>query len=235
MQKDCTSGFNKILLTGGTGRLGSELLSLRKDIYAPSKEECNILNKNQLYKVFDQYGPDLIIHAAAYTDVKSAETDLISCLHNNVLGTLNVLEYCIKKQIKMVYISTDAVFDGDKGWYETGEPVNPISVYAKSKTAAELIVRAYKNSLIIRTSFYGKTFPYEAAFIDQWSTKDYIDVMAPKILKASISQEYGVTHVGSLRRSIYDLASMRKPDVRPMRLKDYNISFKMPKDLSLKE
>ena len=101
----------------------------------------------------------------------------------NVLGTLNVLKSCKDLGKKLVFISTDYVFDGEKGNYTIDDPINPLSKYAKTKAAAELLVRTYENSLVIRTSFFGYDFPYEAAFVDQWSSKDYVDIIAPKVME----------------------------------------------------
>lgn len=224
---------SQIILTGGTGLLGKNLLELDNTLIAPPRKQCDILKPNEIQQVIELYQPKTIIHAAAYTDVKRAESDIISCTKVNIIGTFNVLQKCVENNIKMVYISTDAVFDGEKGHYNTKEAVNPCSVYAKTKTSAELMVRAYKNSLVIRTSFFDVTFPYDKAFVDQWTSKDYIDVMAPKILEACLSDKYGIKHVHSKRRSLYELAKIRKKNVKPANLKNYNFGFKMPKDLSL--
>ena len=91
----------------------------------------------------------------------------------------------------------------------------------------------YENSLIIRTSFFGETFPYEKAFVDQWTSKDYIDVMAPKIYKHATSSQLGIVHVYSKRTTLYNLALKRKPNVIRSTLEQVNFGFNLPKDLSL--
>ena len=101
-----------------------------------------------------------------------------------------------------------------KGNYTIDDPINPLSKYAKTKAAAELVVRTYDNSLVIRTSFFGYDFPYEAAFIDQWSSKDYIDIIAPKVLEEILSDRLGVAHTGAERRTIYAIAADRKDFVK---------------------
>ncbi len=225
----------KVLFTGGTGRLGQQIALIDKSIIMPQRAECDILDEQSIQESIERYEPQIIIHAAAYTDVKGAETDIISCMETNVVGVYNILKKCIHNNVKMVYISTDAVFDGKTGNYHSTDLVNPISVYAKSKTAAEIMVQSYSNSLVIRTSFFGETFPYESAFVDQWTSKDYIDIMAPKILKACLSNENGIKHVASKRRSLYQLAKLRKQDVVAMSISDFNINFDLARDLSLKE
>ena len=231
------TNYRKCLLTGGSGLLGKNLVPLLTEgsVIYPTSSEMDICCPLSVEKYFKQNSDiDLVIHAAAYTDVKQAEDNFLKCIEANIIGTFNILKNCAERKIKLVFISTDAVFDGEKGYYNTEDAVNPCSTYAKTKTSAELMVRTYDNALIIRTSFFDKTFPYDKAFVDQWTSKDYIDIMAPKILEACLSGKYGIKHVYSERRSLYDLAASRRPDVKPARVKDFSFGFKMPRDLSLK-
>ena len=222
---------DNILITGATGLLGQELVKILKDkftninLYCPTSKQLNILNFNQLQNYFDNNKIDLVIHCAAYTDTKKAETDFINCMNTNIVGTCNILSCCSEKKIKLVYISTDHVFDGEKGDYTNFDYVNPVSKYAKSKTAGEFAVQMYDNSLIIRTSFFGNTFPHEIAFYDQWSTKDYIDIMAPKILEVCLSNLFGIFHCASYKKRLYDLAVQRNPYVKKGYRKDYNSNY----------
>ena len=174
---------------------------------------------------------DAVIHAAALTDIRGIESNPIPSWDVNVIGTINILKRCAEINKKMIFISTDYVFDGEKGRYKTTDQINPLSKYAKSKAAAELLVRTYENYLVIRTSFFGYKFPYEKAFIDQWSSKDYIDIIAPKVMDAIKSNKTGIVHIGSPRRSIYEIAIERRDDVKPIILNDIN--FRIPKDVSL--
>lgn len=224
----------KILLTGGSGTLGKELLKLfdynKYTVYAPPSTKLNIKDFTNCSEWFNCYMPDLVIHAAAYTDVKASEENYIKSINTNIVGTCNIINCCDSQNIKLVYISTDYVFDGEKGNYTVNDAINPLTKYAKSKAAGELAARMYPNSLIIRTSFYGHTFPYEKAFVDQWSSKDYIDIIAPKILKLCTSDKKGIVHVGSKRRSIYEIAKQRKKEVQRMFRKD--MKYKIPFDTS---
>ena len=94
-----------------------------------------------------------------------------------------------------------------------------------------MAVRIYDNSLVIRTSFFPNKFPYEAAFIDQWSSKDYVDIMAPKIYKQALSLNTGIVHCCSNKRTIYDIVKTRMPNVKTILRKD--IDFFTLKDTSL--
>ena len=222
---------NKILLTGGTGLLGKELLKLAPYIHAPTHTECDILNYAQILKTLENIKPSIVVHAAAFTDVKLAEKSPAACIETNVVGTINVIKACKKKKTKLVYISTDYVFDGKKGNYNTNDGINPLSKYAKTKAAAELLVRTYDNHLVIRTSFFGHSFPYEKACTNQWTTKDYVDIISLKVLQTIKSNKKGIVHIGSRRRSIYEMAKERNPDVKKIKIEDLN--FPIPQDVSL--
>jgi len=172
-------------------------------------------------------------HAAAFTDVKGAESDPSDAWDINVLGTLNVLKACKLLEKKLIYISTDYVFDGEKGNYNADDPINPLSKYAKTKASGELLVRTYDNSLIIRTSFYGHNFPYDAAFTDQWTSKSYVDIIAPKVLDKIMENSFGIAHVGSDRKTVYDIACERKKNVKAISRSDVGIS--VPYDTSFSD
>lgn len=224
---------SKILLTGGSGTLGKKFLSLKKDFLCPSSIKLDITDKESVEKFFNEnHNVKKVIHAAAFTNVTSAETNIQKTIDVNIIGTYNLLNKCIEKNIKLVFISTDYVFDGEKGDYNIKDPINPLSKYAKSKAAAELMVRMYENSLCIRTSFYGNKFPYKKAFIDQWTTKDYLEVMAPKILSECLSDKVGIVHCYSKKRTVYELAQMTVPDVEKITRKE--VCVDVPMDTSLR-
>ena len=157
---------------------------------------------------------DIIIHCAAIVDVPYGETHPKEIIQTNVMGTVNITLACMEKNIRLVYISTAHVFDGKDGLYKPQDPINPIGKYAKSKAAGELVSRIYDNSLSIRTEFFDKDFPFEYAYDDKWTSKDYIDILAPKIVEKCLSDETGVCHVGSKRRTFYEFAKGRNPNVK---------------------
>lgn len=214
----------KVFLTGGSGTLGKELIcqssTYEVDFIAPSSAKCDVRDYDSVLSNILSFDGDLVLHSAALTNTKEIELDPSRAIDVNVRGTLNILKACEKLGKKLIYISTDYVFDGEKGHYKTTDPINPIGKYSKTKAAAELIIRTYENSLVIRTSFFGKTFPYVEAFVDVWSSKDYVDLVVPKIIASVKSERTGVLHIGSPRRSIYDIAVSRKPDVKKSQNKD---------------
>ena len=110
------------MITGGSGRLGKYITSeLKKKTdliyFAPTSSECDITNIDQTHKCIKSFNPNVIFHYAAYTDVKKSENgDYIRCMDVNVRGTLNLIKVCKENNIALVYVSTDAVFDGEKGY-----------------------------------------------------------------------------------------------------------------------
>ena len=228
--------LENIFLTGGSGTLGSELIKQSKrfgiNFIAPSSKECDITNPISVLENLRQFSGNIVVHAAALTDVKGIQVSPIQAIGVNVLGTVNVIKSCQQLGKKLVFVSTDYVFDGNKGNYAVDDPINPISKYAKTKAAAELLVRMIEKSLVIRTSFFGYSFPYDKAATDQWSSKDYVDVIAPLILDALKKDKTGIVHVGTERATTYEKAKRRKPDVEKATLQE--IGFGIPRDISLR-
>lgn len=232
--------MERILITGGSGLLGSNLIKnidvKRYKVLAPSSDQMDINNKQAVNYFFEKNKIDLCIHAAALTNVPKIQKEfkiMRDALYTNIVGTVNILDSCITRDIKLCFISTDHVFDGLRGNYSKDDLINPLSKYAKTKASAELAVRVYENSLVIRTSFFGNDFPYEKAFIDQWSSKDYIDIMAPKILKECLSDKKGISHVFSKRRSLYEIAKIKNKKIKKISVKDFDNNLPLPIDTSL--
>ena len=206
-----------ILVTGGDGLLGTNIIPLLKKeydtVFHPSHLEMDIEVMEEV-KSFINDNIDMVIHCAAIANVPYGETHPKEIIQTNVMGTVNITLACMEKNIRLVYISTAHVFDGKDGLYKPQDPINPISKYAKSKAAGELVSRIYDNSLSIRTEFFDKDFPFEYAYDDKWTSKDYIDILAPKIVEKCLSDETGVCNVGSKRRTFYEIAKGRNPNVK---------------------
>jgi dTDP-4-dehydrorhamnose reductase len=213
----------KILITGGSGLLGSNLIKiLEKDhqVFSPSSRDLNIINSILVTEYIDSIKPDVIIHCAAIAKFAIAESKPIDTININVIGTCNIVKTCIAHNIRMVYISTSHVFDGKKGNYSADDNINPLTKYSKSKAAGEMVTSFHPNSLIIRTEFCEETFPFETAYIDKFSSKEYIDIIAPKIAEKCLSDQIGVCHVGGPRRSFYEFGKLRNPNVKEGTVKD---------------
>lgn len=220
----------KILLTGGSGLLGSALMKLANNIDAPSRLELDVLDGEACSRKLSKDNYDVVIHAAAMTDNRLVEKEPDQAVMANIIGTSNVAVACLRWGVRMVYISTDYVYQGDRGNYLESDPVLPFNLYAWTKLGGECAVRALKNYLIIRTSF-GGAFKYDKAFVDKWTSKDYVDVIAPMILEAVLSPLTGMLNLGTERKTLYDHAVETNTAVKRVKLAETN--FNTPYDTSL--
>jgi dTDP-4-dehydrorhamnose reductase len=218
-------------LTGGSGLLGKEIVKLNSSVLAPSRGELDICDESAVAAYIADASPDIVLHAAAVTNNRDIEADPTQALDVNIKGTTNIARACLGARIRLVYLSTDYVYKGDRGNYAEKDEVLPSNLYAWTKLAGEAAVRAVPDHLIIRTSFGASRFDYPNAFTDKWSSKDYVDVIAPKILKAAVGSVTGVLNIGGPRRTIYDYAAERNPCVNPVRLSDSSLDS--PTDTSL--
>lgn len=222
----------KVYITGGSGLLGSNLIleldKLGIDYLAPSRSDCDIIDYQTLFGKLKDYKPNVIIHCAAVAKFKDFEDWPLKGLDTNVLGTYNVVRACMDLNIRLVFISSSHVFDGKKGMYETTDQVNPLTKYAKSKVSGEFMSSILNNYLIIRTEFCGLDFPFDTAYTDKWTSKDYIDKLAPVIVQKSLSDQVGICNVGGPRRSFYELGLERNPSVKPGSVVEAQSNSKVP-------
>ncbi|WP_088159939.1 dTDP-4-dehydrorhamnose reductase [Sphingobacterium sp. G1-14] len=159
----------RIVITGASGQLGSELKDLLLDNI---EKECYFLDRKQLpldqiqiiQQILAMYEPDLIIHAGAYTAVDKAEEDQVTADLVNHVACEEIAEYCHLHGTRLITISTDYVFDGSSATAltETAETA-PINVYGQTKLAGEQAIQKWcPDAIIIRTSWvystYGKNF-----------------------------------------------------------------------------
>lgn len=208
-----------VLITGGSGRLGTELRALIPGLIAPPRSELDVRDAEGARRVLARYGPDIVVHAAAYTDVKGAEEHRTQCWQTNVGGTRNIAAAAAATDALLIQISTDYVFEGTRGMYREDDLVGPApNYYALSKLVAEEIARTAPRHLILRTSFRPREWPYPVAFEDVYTSQDYVDVIAPRIARAILHAghiPFTTLHVATERKSVYELARRRRPDVRP--------------------
>lgn len=221
----------KIILFGGSGLLGKELLGLDADILAPSHEDVDITSSENIYDYFLEHRPDIVINAAAVTDNRAVERNPSEAMRVNIQGACYIATACNTFDARLVYISTDYIYKGDRGNYKETDEILPFNLYSWTKLGGEAASRCVKNHLIIRTSFGPNKFPYPISFTDKWSSKDYVDVLAPKILDAAVSPLTGVLNLGTARKSLYQHARERNTLVKPMRLKESQ--HRSPVDSSL--
>jgi len=223
-----------LLFTGGSGLLGSEMKQLFPDALFPTSSEFNVTNFAQMDDYVLKNGNiKTIFHAAAFTSPPKTDENPVAALEANIIGTANVVKVCAKHSIKLIYVCTDYVFKGDKGNYKEDDPVLPVNKYAWSKLGGECAVRLYDNSIIIRTTFGPNVFPYEKAFVDQWTSRECVKIQAANMAKLIDKDVTGVFHVGGTRKTVFEYATKLSPEKDIKELSINEISFKVPVDTSL--
>ena len=223
----------KALITGISGFLGYNLALLFRDHFQLTGSFCfhplqitgcqtfslDLTDAATVKRAIGDLKPDLVIHTAALSHPDRCEEAPESAYHINVTGTENLLS-CLPFSVRFLYISTDLVFDGEKGWYTETDPTNPLNVYACSKLEAEKRVLAWDgNYSIIRTSLmYGhgngisnsflqwmvrnlKENRIIPLFIDQYRTCLYVQDAAQVLLKLSRLNDRGIFHLGGSEKS----------------------------------
>lgn len=188
----------RVLILGSRGQLGGTLrdeipycFSVR-GIFCPSRKQLDITDKEALLAYVKRFQIDTIINCAAYTNVKGAETDYEGAYAVNV----KAIENLCATNCKIIHISTDYVFDGEKGdFYTEEDETNPLNVYGKTKREGEEILMKLKpDSIIIRTSWLYSKF-----------NNNFLSNMVKKIIEQDevfvVNDQYGAP------TSCYSLAS----------------------------
>ena len=148
-----------VLVTGGAGQIGIELLRLRwpewVELYAPSREELDIANEDSVTACFTVHAPRCVINPAAYTAVDKAEEEVAAAFLVNAQGAAFLAEAARRGNAPILHVSTDYVFDGAaERPYRESDPTAPLSAYGASKLAGELAVRAAnRRAVILRTAW----------------------------------------------------------------------------------
>jgi dTDP-4-dehydrorhamnose reductase len=160
----------KILVTGASGLLGLNLSLMeigshtvvgvdRSKLAGTPFEilKADLLDPDMGYRIIDMVKPDAVIHAAANADVDSCESDPEGARRLNAELPGELADTCAKHGIRLIHVSTDAVFDGTKeGVYTEDDPTNPLGIYAQTKLESERnVLSANPNAIVARVNFFG--------------------------------------------------------------------------------
>ena len=205
----------KVLVTGANGQLGydvvKELQKQNIECCGATRQDFDIVDFEATEKFITNYMPDAVIHCAAYTAVDKAEDEQGLCYLVNASATENIAEICRKINAKMLYISTDYVFDGTKdGFYEVDDEPNPINVYGKTKLLGEQAVqRILDKYFIVRISWVfgehgnnfvktmlrlGKEYKEINVVADQYGSPTYTEDLASLLVEMIQTDKYGIYH-----------------------------------------
>jgi len=244
------------MIIGSEGMLGHDLvdvLSLEHDISPTTIWTLDITDINKTIETVRNINPDVVVHAAAFTDVDGSESKADLAYQVNAIGTRNVAVACRETDSALVYICTDYVFDGTKGspYYEYDQ-TNPLSVYGKTKHLGEVYIRDLLDKFyIVRTSWlYGFHGPnFITTMLKLAETHDKISVVGDQIgsptytldLAKAIAQliekpAYGIYHVtNSDHCSWYEYAQLifeiagKKVELDPVTTEEFGSPAPRPK------
>ena len=207
----------KIVITGGSGRFGSILKKIYKSnkLFYPKKSQLNILSTKSIEKYLKKTKPKILIHLAALSRPMNIHNNNISeSIDLNIIGTANVVKICSKLKIKLIYFSTNYVYEGTKGNYKETDPVLPVNNYAWSKLGGESSVQMYKNSLILRVCMTEEPFVHKVAFSDVQTNfifyKEVVNILF-KILNYK-----GVMNIGGKIQSPYIFGKKYNKNLKKM-------------------
>ncbi len=262
---------NRILIIGSNGMLGQRLLEYyQKDnfteIFCASVEpesfikdvdykQTDITNKNDIKALMRAFYPDVVINAAAYTNVDKCETEKETAWKINALAVENIAKYSFAYNAHLIHISTDYVFDGLNGPYTEEDKVNPVSYYGRTKLAGENAINSSNvKYTIIRTNvLYGPAKHGRMDFVkwvvnslregkninivtDQVNNPTYIDDLVNGIDSAARLSKEGLFNIGGaefLSRldftyRIADFFNLDKNLIKPIETKELNQPAKRP-------
>ncbi len=245
--------FHKLLITGAQGQLGLALQDefVEHDVVAWGRTDLDISQFDTVRKGLNHVRPDIVINAAAFTQVDQAETDQEAAYRGNALGPRNLARATQDAGIPLVHFSTDYVFDGCQSRpYHEFDRTNPRSVYGQSKLAGEKEVQKNNpKNFIIRTAWLyhvlGKNFPLTILRLanqehvrvvnDQFGSPTYAPHLAKAVSRLIETESYGTFHLaGSGGTSWYDFtqalyqASDIQTAVVPITSADYPLPAPRP-------
>ncbi len=206
----------KFFITGGSGLLGERLSAIANSDYeltlshnsnpTPNTTKCDITNKEEVRKTILKNNPDVIIHCAAMTNVDLCEDEVDQAYLINSKGTSYLAEAAEEINAKIIYVSTDFVFDGKKGNYSENDEVNPLGIYAKSKYDGEVQLQKHSsNWAIARVSvLYGwhKRQNFTTWVINQLRQNNSINIVTDQINSP--------TFADNAAEAIYEIAKQDK-------------------------
>ena len=234
---------NKVLLIGGQGNLGSAIVKSKtfRNLHYPKKGKLNILKKSNIRK-FLKKNYNLIINCAAIARMKECEKNPKKAIKVNIIGTLNLVREIInyqnnfEKKIKLVHISTDAVYPSTKGNYSEKSLLKPYNVYGWTKLCSEYIIKKLKNYVIIRTRFFNKKkIKFNTAATDIFTSMMEVQDLVKEIKNISQKNFSGIINIGNKRKSDFENYRTFKSNMKPCKRKDIlkKLKFKIAKDASM--
>ena len=225
--------MKKIVVTGGSGRFGEHLKKIKSNhkLFFPNKKDLNILKPKSIETYLKNKKADIVIYLAGLSRPMNIHNrEIVKSIDLNIIGTANVTKICSKKNVKLIYFSTNYIYPGTKGNYTELDPLLPVNNYAWSKLGGEASVQLYKNSLILRVCMTEKPFIHDKAFANVKTSFMYHDDVSKILFR--LLNEKGIINLGGKSQFIFDFAKKDKKNIQKIYLKKKD-NLGMPFDSSL--
>lgn len=236
--------YKHILLTGGSGKLGSRIRSSGyfSGLLAPAEDALDITDAKSVGVFFQGNAIDAVIHCAALARMSECEKDPARAIDVNITGTANLVRAVmrsqerLKKMVRFVYISTDGVYPSVEGNYSEDSNVMPYNRYGWTKLGGECSVRLLDDYCIIRTRFFDpQLIPFESSATDVYTSSVPIGYLAEAISVLLEDGFVGTINVGAKRLSDYDRYREFREDLKSCTHEDISrgVPFRLAKDASM--
>ena len=236
--------YKNILLTGASGELGRVISGSKifSRLLTPSRETLDVTKPNSIKKFFGNNNFDAVIHCAALARIRECVEAPAKAIETNIIGTSNLVNETINKEkksgkrIRLIHISTDAVYADTKGNHSEKDKLMPYNTYGWTKLGAECAVNALSNFCIIRTSFFDpENIKFKDAAIDAYSSKVPINYLVKAISLLLNADFVGTINVGRGKKSDYEHYKEFKPGIKQCKLEGIQktVPFRMYKDSSM--
>ncbi|HEY7152815.1 MAG TPA: SDR family oxidoreductase [Gemmataceae bacterium] len=223
----------RLLLTGASGQLGGYLLRecrawggdvvawsghRRGELFGYPLRPVDLADTDAVATAFSEARPDVVVHGGALATVSACQREPARAEQINAHGSAVLAELAQRAKVRLLHISTDMVFDGERGGYREDDEVRPLSVYGRTKAAGERAVLAGPRNLVVRVSLlFGPTLIGRPSFFDEqvsalregrpiplfhdeWRTPLSLLVAARGLLALAASDAVGLIHLGGPQR-----------------------------------
>ncbi len=265
--------MKRLLITGGSGFLGGNLIQLAKEGWTvcatynsrPFSDQgitiasMDLSKEKAIQDLVEKMQPDVIIHTAAWSNLDECENDPEKAFHINATATEILAELSSQLDCRLIYVSSDMVFDGEKGDYEESDQALPISVYGKTKLTGEKFVKSVCSDYVVARSalIYGKPVTNSSSFsdwmirriekgetvnlfTDQYRTPVLVDDLAGALLELADMTFNGIVHLGGKSRvdrytfglRLSEIKNFPKERLLPVSMFDVQMTAPRPKDVS---
>ena len=263
--------MQKLLITGASGLLGNKIVKIANHTYEviptyntmtlhSNSVKLDITNLNEVFNVFSKLEPNIVIHTASETNVDKCEIEKEHAWKTNAEGTRNIAEACQKVNAKLICISTDYVFNGEKGLYDEEDKPDPVNYYGLTKLEGEKqVIKHCKDHAILRTSVLYGWHPWKLNFAtwvinqlrqdkqvtvvdDHYNTPTLAENLAEMAIEVAEKDLQGLYHTSGCERiSRYEFAkqiartfNLNADLVKPVKMSQLTAWIaKRPKDSSL--